>query len=45
MVNLYGQSLWPKLTAVRVAYSDTTASGYGGYIVEHSNLVASQSLT
>lgn len=27
-------------TAVRVVYSDTSTIGYGGYIVEHGNLVA-----
>jgi len=31
-----------KLSAVRVAYSDTSASGYGEYIVEHGNLVANE---
>ena len=45
LTNFNGQSLWPKLTAVKVTYSDTSASGYGRYIVEHNNLVASQSLT
>jgi len=35
-----GQSIWPRPLAVRVAYSDASSSGYGGYIVEHGNLVA-----
>ena len=35
-----GQNIWPKPSAVRVVYSDASASGYGGYIVEHGNLIA-----
>ena len=37
MVNLY---IWPRPSAVRFAYSDASGTGYGGYIVEHGNLVA-----
>jgi len=40
LANFNGQSIWPKPSAVRVVYSDASASGYGGYIVEHGNLVA-----
>ena len=36
-----GQDIWPKPSAVRVVYSDASATGYGGYTVEHGNLVAS----
>jgi len=35
LANFNGQSIWPKPSAVRVTYSDASASGYGGYIVEH----------
>ena len=35
-----GRHIWPKPSAVRVAYLDASATGYGGYIVEHGNLVA-----
>ena len=35
-----GQNIWPKPSAVRVVYSDASASGYDGYIVEHGNLIA-----
>ena len=35
-----GQSIWPRPSAVRFVYSDASASGYGGYIVEHGNLIA-----
>ena len=34
-----GRHIWPKPSAVRVAYSDASATGYGGYLVEHGNLV------
>ena len=37
LVNFNGQSIWPRPSAVRVAYSDASATGYGGYIVEHGN--------
>jgi len=40
LTNFNGQSIWPKPSAVRFAYSDASSSGYGGYIVEHGNLVA-----
>ena len=36
MAGIFG----PKPSAVRVAYSDASATGYGGYMVEHGNLVA-----
>ena len=35
-----GQNIWPKPSAVRVVYSDASATGYRGYIVEHGNLIA-----
>jgi len=35
-----GQKIWPKPSAVRVVYSDASSTGYGGYVVEHGNLVA-----
>ena len=35
-----GRTIWPKPSAVRVVYSDASATGYGGYIVEHGNLIA-----
>lgn len=40
ITNFNGRHIWPKPSAVRVAYSDASATGYGGYIVEHGNLVA-----
>ena len=33
--------LWPRPSAVSSAYSNAIATGYGSYIVEHGNLVAS----
>ena len=30
-----GQKIWPTPSAVRVVYSDASATGYGGYFVEH----------
>ena len=38
--NFNGQQIWPKPSAVRVVYSDASSTGYGGYVVEHGNLVA-----
>ena len=38
--NFNGQQIWSKLSAVRVVYSDASSTGYGGYVVEHGNLVA-----
>lgn len=38
--NFNRQDIWPKPSAVRVVYSDTSATGYGGYTVEHGNLIA-----
>ena len=35
-----GQNIWPKPSAVRVVYSHASATGYGGYIVDHGNLIA-----
>jgi len=35
-----GQNLWPKLSAVRVVYSDASCIGYGGYAVEHGGQLA-----
>ena len=35
-----GQDIWPKPSAVRMVYSDASTTGYGGYTVEHGNLVA-----
>ena len=35
-----GHQIWPKLSAVRMVYSDTSNMGYWGYIVEHGNMVA-----
>ena len=35
-----GQHIWPKPSAVRVVYSDASATGYGGYMVEHGSLIA-----
>ena len=40
LANFNGQAIWPKPSAVRFAYSDASSSGYGGYVVEHGNLVA-----
>ena len=37
---LAGQHIWPRPSAVRVVYSDASSIGYGGYVVEHGNLVA-----
>ena len=34
------QNIWPKPSAVRVVYSDASATGYSRYIVEHGNLIA-----
>ena len=35
-----GQDIWPKPLAVKVVYSYASASGYGGYTIEHGNIVA-----
>ena len=35
-----GQHIWPRPSAVRVVYSDASSTGYGGYVVEHGNLIA-----
>ena len=35
-----GQHIWPKPSAVRIVYSDASSTGFGGYIVEHGNLIA-----
>ena len=34
------QSIWVSPSAVRMAYSDASSTGYGGYIVEHGSYVA-----
>ena len=38
--NLMASAFGQVPSAVRVVYSDTSSTGYGGYIVEHGNLVA-----
>ena len=40
ITNFNGRYIWPKPSAVRVVYSDSSATGYGEYMVEHGNLVA-----
>ena len=35
-----GQRIWPKPSVVRIVYSDASSTGFGGYIVEHGNLIA-----
>ena len=40
LVKFNGQRIWPKPSAVRVAYSDASSTGYDGYIVEHGHLIA-----
>ena len=40
--NLNGRCIWFKSSAVRVAYSDASDTGYGGYIVELGPQVAAQ---
>ena len=40
ITNFNGQHIWPQLSAVRVVYSDASSTGYGGYLVEHGNMVA-----
>ena len=35
-----GQSIWVRPSATRVAYSDASNTGFGGYIVEHGPYVA-----
>jgi len=40
--HLNGRRIWFKSTAVRVAYSDASDTGYGGYIVELGPQVAAQ---
>ena len=40
IANFNGQHIWPKPSAVRVVYSDASSTGYGGYVVEHGNLIA-----
>ena len=39
LLSFNGQSIWPRPSVVRFAYSDDSATSYGGYIVEHGNLV------
>lgn len=40
--HLTGGNIWFKSSAVRVAFSDTNDTGYGGYIVELGPQVANQ---
>ena len=40
MVKFNGQHIWPKPSAVRVVYSDASSTEFGGYTVEHGNLIA-----
>ena len=40
ITNFNGRHIWPNPSAVRVVYSDASSTGYGGYMVEHGNLVA-----
>lgn len=35
-----GQHIWPKPSALRMVYSDVSSTWFGGYTVEHSNLIA-----
>ena len=35
-----GQHIWPKPSAVRVVYSNASATGYRDYTVEHDTMVA-----
>lgn len=37
MADIY---VWPKPSVVRVAYSDASSTGSGGYMAEHGNLVS-----
>ena len=39
LLSFNGQSIWPRPSAVRFADSDASGTGYGGYIVEHGNIV------
>ncbi len=36
---LNGQSMWFASSAVRIAYSDASGFGYGGYVVEHADKI------
>ena len=40
IANFNGKHIWPKPSVVRVVYSDASSTGYGGYVVEHGNLIA-----
>lgn len=40
MEDFNSRSLWCSPSAVRIAYSDASSTGYGGYIVEHGSYVA-----
>ena len=42
--HLNGRRIWFKSNAVRVAYSDASDTGYGGYIVELGSQVAAQGI-
>ena len=45
LLSFSDQSIWPRESAVSSAYSNAIATGYGSYIVEHGNLVASGQLS
>ena len=38
--NFNGSDIWPRPSAVRMVYSDASSTGYGGYMVEHGDKVA-----
>ena len=40
--HLNGRGIWFKSSAVRVAYSDASDTGYGGYIIDLGPQVAAQ---
>ena len=35
-----GQNIWPKPSAICIVYSNASSTGFGGYTVEHGNLMA-----
>ena len=39
LLNFNRHLIWPRPSAVRFAYSNASATGYHGYIVERGNLV------
>lgn len=42
ITNFNGQHIWPQPSAVRLVYSDASSTGYGGYLVEHGNMIANE---